>query len=68
MCVFADRQRDLLLYVRPSNSRGPHVEHRAPEESHRGLTGQWTVVRSVPLERNVAEHIRERDTPLQNAR
>lgn len=56
------------LYVRWSKSRGAHVEHWGPEESHRGLRGQWTVVSSAPLERNAAEHTGEREPPLQNAR
>lgn len=50
-----------VLCVRLSNSRGAHVEHWGPEESQRGLTRQWTVVSAPPLERNVAEHIRERE-------
>lgn len=50
-----------VLHVRLSSSRGP-------EESHRGLTRHWTVVSSAPLERDVAEDIREREKPRQNRR
>lgn len=57
-----------VLHVRRSSSRGAHVEHWGPEESHRGLTRHWTVVSSAPLERNVAEDIREGEKPRQNRR
>lgn len=62
VCVcFCGQPAGSVLCVRLSNSRGAHVEKRGPEESPRGLTGQWTVVGSIPLERNVAEHMRERE-------
>lgn len=64
LCVYVcvcGQTAGFVLHVRLSNSRGAHFERWGPEESHRGLTGHWTVVSAASLERNVAEHIRERE-------